>query len=151
MAKLTGPRAKVTMKFASGTQLRLELDGDRGPGLGAIFVGEKGKIEINRNKVASNPKELLKDQPEKLNGRHDTAFHVQNWIECIKSRKPCNADIEIGLRATTLCYLVNIARDIGRVGEALKWDPAAERFTNCDEGNKLLSRPRRKGYELPAI
>ena len=32
-----------------------------------------------------------------------------------------------------------------------KWDPVAERFTNCDEANKLLDRPRRKGYELPAI
>ena len=51
----------------------------------------------------------------------------------------------------TLCYLVNIVRDVGRVGEPLKWDPAAERFTNCDEANKLLDRPRRKGYELPEI
>ncbi|MGO8691297.1 MAG: Gfo/Idh/MocA family protein [Thermoguttaceae bacterium] len=151
MAKLTGPRAKVTMKFANGTQLSLHLDGDRGPGLGAIFVGERGKIEINRDKVASNPKELLKDKPATLGGRHDTAFHVQNWIECIKSRNPCNADIEIGLRATTLCYLVNIVRQVGRVGEVLRWDPVAERFTNCDEANKLLTRPRRKGYELPAI
>ena len=139
------------MKFANGTQLKLHLDGDRGPGLGAIFVGEKGKIEINRDKVASNPKELLKDKPATLGGRHDTAFHVQNWIECIKSRNPCNADIEIGQRATTLCYLVNIVRQVGRVGEVLHWDPVAERFTNCDEANKLLTRPRRKGYELPAI
>jgi len=152
MAKLSGPRAKVTMKFASGTQLRLELDGDRGPGLGAIFVGEKGKIEINRNKLASNPKELVRspDNPGPIR-RPETAYHVQNWIECIKSRKRCNADIEIGQRATTLCYLVNIVRDVGRVGEVLKWDPAAERFTNCDEGNKLLERPRRKGWELPQL
>ena len=48
------------MKFAGGTELKLHLDGDRGPGLGAIFVGEKGKIEINRNKLASNPKELVR-------------------------------------------------------------------------------------------
>jgi len=152
MAKLTGPRAKVTMKFAGGTELRLHLDGDRGPGLGAIFIGEKGKIEINRNKLASNPKEIVRaaDNPGP-NRRPETAYHIENWIECIKSRKPCNADIEIGLRATTLCYLVNIVRDVGKVGETLKWDPAAERFTNCDEANKLLDRPRRKGYELPKI
>ena len=49
MARLEGPRARVTMKFANGTELKLHLDGDRGPGLGAIFVGEKAKIEINRN------------------------------------------------------------------------------------------------------
>ena len=85
------------------------------------------------------------------NRRPETAYHIENWIECIKSRKPCNADIEIGQRATTLCYLVNIVRDVGRVGEPLKWDPVAERFTNCDEANKLLDRPRRKGYELPDV
>jgi hypothetical protein len=152
MAKLSGPRAKVTMKFAGGTQLKLNLDGDRGPGLGAIFVGEKGKIEINRNKLASNPKEIVRasDNPGP-NRRAETAYHIENWTDCVKSRQRCNADIEIGLRATTLCYLVNIVRDVGRVGESIKWDPVAERFTNCDEGNKLLERPRRQGFELPAV
>ena len=152
MAKIVGPRAKVRMRFESGTELRLHLDGDRGPGLGAIFVGTKGKIEINRDKVASNPKEIVRasDNPGH-NKRPETAYHIENWIDCIKSRKPCNADIEIGLRATTLCYLVNIVREVGQVGKTLRWDPAAERFTNCDEGNKLLSRARRKGWELPDI
>ena len=121
------------MKFAGGTELKLHLDGDHGPGLGAIFVGEKGKIEINRNKIASNPKELVlaADNPGP-NKRPETTYHIENWIECIKSRKRCNADIEIGQRATTLCYLVNIVREVGRVGEKLKWDPVAERFTNCE-------------------
>jgi hypothetical protein len=151
MAKLKGPRARVHMKFAGGTELRLHLDGDRGPGLGAIFVGSEGKIEINRNKLASNPKEIVRaaDNPGP-NTRPETAYHIENWIECIKSRKRCNADIEIGQRSSTLCYLVNIVRDVGRVGETLKWDPAAERFTNCEEANVWLDRPRRKGYELPA-
>jgi len=153
MAKpVVGPRAKVRMKFASGTELRLHIDGDWGPGLGAVFVGEKGKLEINRNKIASNPKELVEspDNPGP-NRKPETQYHVENWIECIKTRQRCTADIEIGLRATTLCYLVNIVRDVGRVGETLRWDPVAERFTNCDEGNKLLSRPRRKGWELPEL
>ncbi|MBM4088586.1 MAG: Gfo/Idh/MocA family oxidoreductase [Planctomycetes bacterium] len=152
MARLSGPRARVRMKFESGTELRLNMDGDRGPGLGAIFAGEKGKIEINRNKIASNPKELVRasDNPGPIT-RPETAYHIENWIECIKTKEPCNADIEIGQRATTLCYLVNIVRDVGQVGKVLKWDAVAERFTNCDEANELLDRPRRKGYELPAL
>jgi predicted dehydrogenase len=152
MARLSGPRAKATLTFANGTQLQLHLDGDRGPGLGAIFIGEKGKIEINRNKLASNPKELVrsKDNPGP-NRRKETAYHFENWIECIKSRKPCNADIEIGHRANSLCCLVDILREVGHVGEPLQWDPVAERFPNCEAANRLLSRPRRKGYELPEI
>jgi predicted dehydrogenase len=152
MAKLTGPRAKVTMKFANGTEVKFHLDGDHGPGLGAIFIGEKGKLEINRNKLGSNPKAIIRSPANPgPNKRPESAYHIENWVDCIKSRQRCNADIEIGQRSSTLCYLVNIARDVGQVGKPLKWDPVAERFTNCDEANKLLSRPRRAGYELPEV
>ena len=145
-----GIRAKVRMKYASGTELHLHLDADRGPGLGCAFVGEKGKIEINRDKISADAKELISgsDRPAPLQVP-ETQPHIENWIACIKSRKRCNADIEYGQRSTTLCYLVNIARDLGRMGEPLKWNPKTERFTNCPEGNAMLYHARRKGYELP--
>ncbi len=146
-----GPRAKITMKYASGTELLLHLDADFGPGLGCIFDGENGSIEINRDAISASSKELIEspERPPKLNVAENLP-HIQNWIDCIKTRGTCNADIEYGQRSTTLCYLVNIVRDVGKVGETLNWDPTAERFTNCDEGNAMLSRPRREGYELPA-
>ncbi len=149
-----GPRAKVRMWYANGTELRLHLNGDWGPGLGAIFIGENGKLEINRNKISSSNKELLKspDNPGPIT-KPETQYHIENWVDCIKTRKRANADIEIGLRATTLCYLVNIVRQVGQVGKKLRWDPKTERFTNSDEANKseYISRPRRKGYELPQL
>jgi hypothetical protein len=139
------------MKYANGAELLLHLDGDNSPGLGCVFVGEKGKIEINRDKIWAEPAELAEapGRPEPLTVE-ETQPHIENWLECIKTRAKCNADIEYGQRSSTVCYLVNIARDLGRVGETLKWDPAAEKFTNCDDGNKMLVRPRRAGYELPA-
>lgn len=146
----SGPRAKVRMKYANGTELHLYLDGDRSPGLGCIFIGEKGKIEINRDRIAADPKDLVlaSDRPEPLKVM-ESQPHVENWIECIKSRQKCTADIEYGQRSTTLCYLVNIARDLGQVGEPLLWDPEKERFTNSHKANAALSRHRRKGYKLP--
>lgn len=149
MANVTGPRAKIKMKFANGVELRLHLDGDRGPGLGCIVTGEKGKIEINRHKLSANPKELIKDAPP--NSRDESVYHVENWIDGIKTGKKCNCDIETGHRGTTLCYLVNIAHEVGSVGKPLLWDSKAEKFTNSPDGNKLLSREQRKGYELPKI
>lgn len=146
-----GPRAKVRMKYANGTELRLHLDADCSPGLGAIFVCEQGKIEINRDKISANPREAIEspDRPAALS-IPETQPHIENWLECIKTRGRCTADIEYGQRSTTVCYLVNIVREVGRVGETLHWNPDTEKFTNCDEGNALLSRPRRAGYELPA-
>ena len=109
-------------------------------------------MEINRNKLASNPKDIIlsPDNPGPQQAADETAYHIENWAECIKSRKRCNADIEIGLRATTLCYLVNIVRDIGRVGEPLKWDPppnaspTATKPTSCSRvpGGKATNCPK---------
>lgn len=149
MAKVEGPRGRMRMRFANGVELRLILNGDRGPGLGCIVTGEKGKIEINRHKLSSNPRELVKEAPP--NDRDESVYHIENWADCIRTGKKCNADIETGQRGTTLCYLVNIAREVGTVGKPLLWDPEAEKFTNSPEGNELLARAQRKGYELPDI
>jgi len=147
-----GPRARMKMWFANGIELRLNLDGDRGPGLGCIVTGERGKMEINRHKISSNPKEIAARLPEESkNKRSETVYHVENWVDCIKTGKKCTADIEFGQRSTTLCELVNIVRVTAPVGEKIGWDPEKERFTNNDKGNEMLSRPRRKGYELPEL
>lgn len=157
MAKLVGPRAKVRMWYANGVELRLHLDGDRGPGLGCVFVGEDGKMEVNRDKITSNPKELTTgdDRAKTLDelGVSETAPHVKNWLDCIKSRERANADVAFGHRSTTICNLVNVVREVGLVGKRLKWDPDAEQFTNCDEANqnRWVARPQRKGYELAKI
>ena len=154
MAKgAVGPRGTVRMTYANGAQLVCTLDADWGPGLGAIFCGEKGKIEINRDKISADPPELVQGdgRPDPLSVL-ETTPHIENWVQCIKTRDRCNADIEYGQRSSTICYLVNVARDVGKVGITLKWDPDTERFTNCDEANAngMIARPRRKGWELPA-
>jgi Oxidoreductase family, C-terminal alpha/beta domain len=73
-------------------------------------------------------------------------YHMQDWLECMKSRKMPLADVEVGHRSISVCHLVNITRQLGR---KLNWDPAAEQFIADAEANTLLTRDRRKGYELP--
>jgi hypothetical protein len=66
----------------------------------------------------------------------------------MKTRQKPNADVEIGHRTISVSHLMNITR---RLGRALKWDPVKEQFIGDDEANKLVERPRRKGYELPSV
>lgn len=140
----------VAMKYADGTPVRFERTG--GPMGGAVFIGTDCKMEINRNKFTTNPPDFVKNAPnpavaDKWEGDGWIARpHIQNWLDCIKSRKLPNADVEIGHRSISVCHLVNIARELKR---RLKWDPAAEKFIDDDEANKLLDRPRRAGFELP--
>ncbi|HOS94405.1 MAG TPA: gfo/Idh/MocA family oxidoreductase, partial [Armatimonadota bacterium] len=72
--------------------------------------------------------------------------HIGNWLQCIRTRERCIADVEIGHRSASICHLGNIARLLGR---RLHWDPVAEQFIGDDEANSHLDRPRRNGYELP--
>jgi predicted dehydrogenase len=74
--------------------------------------------------------------------------HARNFLDCIKSRAACNADIETGHRSTSATIIANIAH---KTNALLEWDAKAERFTNNDAANKLLSYEYRRPYELPAI
>jgi predicted dehydrogenase len=143
-----GPMGRVTLRYAGGTLLKLEeaKKPDHSQ-LGATFVGTKGKIQILRGAFKAEPADLLKGAPDVLpEGRGEDMPHLRNFFECMRSRKKPNADVEIAQRSTTVCHLVNICRDLGR---RLHWDPKTERFKGDAEADTMLSRPRRKGYELP--
>ena len=144
-----GPACKVTMRYANGVLLKLEGANRGMEDLGAIFVGDKGRLEILRGDYTADPKELRDNAPPVTpQGPNESIPHIQNFFECIRTRQTPNADAETGHRATTLCHLVNICRAVQR---RLRWDPKAEKFVGDDDANKLLSRPRRKGYELPEV
>ena len=57
-----GPNGKVSMRYDDGTLVRFELDG--GPMGGAIFKGSQAKIEINRNRFATNPADFVTNAPD---------------------------------------------------------------------------------------
>jgi len=144
-----GQDGKVSMRYANGVLLRCHGPKRDLADLGAIFVGELGVIEIKRGSFTSTIPDLLKEQPATMpaNVAGECVWHFDNFFDCIRTREKPNADIEIAHRSTTVCYLLNICRDLGR---KLTWDPKAEKFVGDGEANRLLSRPRRKGYELPA-
>ncbi len=150
-----GPSGKVEMRYSSGVPLRFI---DTGPWGGAVFVGEKGRLEIDRNKFASDPPEIAAELLKKVDAVQEekkwsdqtalwqARWHMQNWLDCIRTRERPVADVEINHRSVTVCHLANITRWVGR---RLEWDPVKERFVNDDEANRWADRPRRKGYELP--
>jgi hypothetical protein len=151
---------QVSMQYASGVKVNFVLEPGRGPMGGAVYVCEKGKLEINRNKFTSNPPEIAEELRKKVDVAEEerkwsdelalwqARWHMQDWLDCIRSRKSPVADVEIGHRSVTVCHLVNIARAVGR---PLKWDPVRERFLGDEEVNRYLDRPRRKGFELPTV
>lgn len=152
-----GPNGQVRMKYANGIVVNFVIEPGKGPMGGAIFIGEKGKLEINRNKFTSNPPEIARELLKQVNVEEEerkwsdeialwqAKWHMQNWIDCIRSRKLPVSDVEIGHRSITVCHLANITRALGR---PLKWNPESERFVDDADADACLTRPRRAGFEL---
>lgn len=147
-----GGDVKITMRYANGTLIKAhgprrqpELDD-----LGAIFVGENGRIEIVRGDYRAEPEELKKEAPPRQDSNipGEVVPHIANFFECMRSRKLPAAHVEAAHRSNTICHLINICRELNR---KLTWNPATEQFVNDAEANRRLSRPRRKGYELPEL
>ena len=135
-----GPNGQVSMRYANGVEVQFVLEPGHGPMGGAVFICEKGKLEINRNKFVSNPPEIAAELQKKIDVAEEerkwsdelalwqARWHLQDWLDCIRSRNRPVADVEIGHRSISVCHLANITRAAGR---PLRWDPV---LSGCQVG-----------------
>jgi predicted dehydrogenase len=116
-------------------------------GFGIAFYGEYGTLLVDaKSWRIEDPDGRVKPfESEPSSG--STAPHIQNFLDCVKSREKPNADIEIGHLSTRLCHLGNIAY---RVGRRLTFDGATESFPGDAEANRLLSREYSRRFEMPS-
>ena len=113
---------------------------------GVKFEGDKGWVWVTRGRIDAEPKSILQETI----GAGETKLYVSNnhkgnFYDCVKSRAPTIAPVEVGHRSCSACLLGDIAM---RTGRKLQWDPAKERFVNDDAANRMLSRPMRAPWRL---
>jgi len=113
----------------------------------AAVFGDKAYLVIGNNRWRVYTRnQLVKEEK----GDSHEAPHVQNFVECVKSRKKPYCDLEtVGHPASVLCHAGNIST---RVGRKLVLDPKTETFTGDKEANALRGRPEwRKPWTLPDV
>jgi predicted dehydrogenase len=136
----------IHYKFPNGVIMSLCSLNPRVGG-GATFIGDKGQITIIRGAYECNPVGLDKDPlPPDAVRLYASNNHMQNFYDCVRSRKDPIMPVEAGHRIANLCHLGNIARWLGR---KIEWDPAKEVFPHDEEASTFLDIPRRKGWEIP--
>jgi hypothetical protein len=86
-------------------------------------------------------------QAKKVEGADSTPLHARNFLDCVRSRKPCHCDIETGHRSTTTTLIADIAL---KTKSYLEWDAREERFTNHESANKCLRYEYRPPYRFPS-
>ena len=138
-------------RYANGVEVVCENEG----GNGVRFHGDEGWIYVTRMSIeASDPKILaepaseetrLFDEKNRAEEIPGTDEHHNNWLDCIRTRRPCAAGVETGHRSATVCHLGNIAM---RLGRPLEWDPAKEEFAGDPVANLLRDKPLRAPWRL---
>ena len=130
---------------------------------GIKFEGTKGWIFVSRGNesvTASDPVAKLKD-PKALEASdpriitsvigpqeihlYESKEHHGNWLECVKSRRPPIAPIEVAHRSCSACLIHQIAMKLKR---KVTWEPMKERFKNDDQANSMVSRSQRWPYVI---
>lgn len=112
-----------------------------------IFPEPEQRFALGASRDAAPPPRKRAETVKRMweNVPEPTAAHCVNFVECVRSRKTPNADIEIGHRGTSMALLGNIAM---RTGQKLKWDAKQEKFHGAPEAAAMLTRNLRKPWDL---
>ncbi|MHC4584908.1 MAG: Gfo/Idh/MocA family protein [Planctomycetota bacterium] len=148
-----GIRGPITMVWHSGTSRiprAKELEpGRKGVDTGAYVYGDEGVIMYGSHGaggVRIIPEKAMKtyEVPERKIPR--VRGHHRDWLRAIREGRKAGSDFSYGGPLTEIAMLGVVA--LKMPGMKLQWDAQAMKFTNCDEANKFVDPPYRKGWTL---
>ena len=73
----------------------------------------------------------------------DVVNHLRNFFDCVKTRKPTDANSAVMRRSHIACHAAALSWILQR---PLKLNPETESFINDDEANRLKSRPQHSDW-----
>jgi predicted dehydrogenase len=122
-----------------------EIAGNRPQPRGQRPAGQQGQRPANQGRPANAQG---RPAPTRAGLQFEISSpHMQNFIDCVRSREKTIAPIEVGCSTAITCCLGNIANELGR---PVKWDPATYTFINDPEAanHRLMSYQYRSPYHL---
>ena len=119
--------------------------------IGNLFFGSDGYmvVDVAGFQVYKGEKhEKVMDEPFREAKQWDSAPHMDNFLQAVKTRRreSLTAEIEQGALSAALCHMANTSY---RLGRKLTMDPATVRYEADAEANRMLTREYRKPYEVP--
>ena len=128
-------------RFAQGATFSFKPGGDR-----ATLVGERGKVHISRGGLTTEPDSLQKEKigPEEIR-LYDSRDHAANFVDCVRSRRPTVAPVEVAVLSDSITQLSMIAIWTGR---KIRWDARREVILDNPGASQLLTRALRSPWHL---
>ena len=145
----------IELTFADGSLMTVHHEYERKEegiqfGNGILFEGDEGRIFVNRSKLQGKPiDEMTEAEAKELDAKVVELYggqptgHMENFFNCIASRKQPISDVATHVRTMTSCHLCNLSLMLGR---ELHWDPVKEQFPGDDQATTLMTRAQRPDY-----
>ena len=100
---------------------------------GLEFRGDRGTLKVDRTRLAfyrddaAYASGTLAPEPDIYvrSSGDGTLTHLQNWLDCIRSRKLPNAHIRVAHQAARTSHIANAAM---RAGHLVRWNAASEKI-----------------------
>jgi predicted dehydrogenase len=136
----------VVCTYADGLKLVMRDSGWMGLGTCSVrYEGDEGWIETgDSGRFAIYPESLRTERTVFTMAGTDPSTHVRNFLDCVKTRRPANANSEVAAQSHIVCHAAYIAWQLGRT---LKYDPATHEFED-EEANRMRSRAMREPYRI---
>ena len=115
--------------------------------LGTKWIGDAGWLFVTRGRIAASDAAILRPDFDRGPQRvYASPGHMRNFLDCVKSRRPCIAPAETAHRSITPGHLAYVSHELQR---ALQWDAQRERVVDDPAANERLSRmPYRQPWSL---
>lgn len=149
-----GSRGPVKLVWHDGettipTPPELEEDKRKVVGVGAVIIGDKGKIMHGSHGAGSVriiPESKMKGftMPKETIPRVEKGDHHKDWLDAIRANRPAGSPFEYGGALSEIGLLGMIA--IRHAGQRLEWDNDAVAFKNAPSANALLDKEYRAGW-----
>jgi predicted dehydrogenase len=135
-----------TCKYAHGITMTVGNNKQIGF-MGTKWHGEDGWVWVSRSGSDASDKSLLEAHvlgPGDIR-LYKSSDHIQNFLDCIKTRQPTITPVETACRSISVGHLGEIAMLTGR---KIRWDPEKEEILNDPGAFALLGRAYRKPWSL---
>jgi hypothetical protein len=122
-----------------------EIEGQRVPGSGVMFIGEEGMMFANYSSYRLFPTDKFTGWTPPAQTIAKSIGHHAEWIKACKDGSPTTCNFNYSGALTETVLLGNVAY---RTGEKLEWDAKSLTATNCPAAAQYVTKEYRKGFEI---
>ncbi len=136
---------QFTCTYANG--LEMSVGSGQYHKMGTKWIGQDGRwIHVSRRGCSASDPKILDEKigPDEIQ-LYKTRGHMQNFLECVRSRKLTITPIEAAQRSISVGLLGEIAMLTGR---KIKWDPKTEQIVDDPSAEALLGKSYREPWIL---